>query len=601
MQANNGLLHLGLWIGAWCVVDLIGCSADGDPRDPDMPKAQPAWVQAASMPPRPMGRGVHGMAFDPHTKTTWLVGGQSIGPLPIGDLWSFREDVWQMVLTRTDLPARKNFGIAYDTGRHRLVVFGGIVGGLVVTPTFLNDTWELVDGNWVQRSTASTPSPRSGQAMAFDEARGRVVLFGGGSDSPQGDTWEYDGEEWQQMHPAVSPPARYNARLAYDSLRQRVLLFGGQDGDSFADLWTWDGANWVELGSVGPTPPGRGFFAMTYDRGRDRLVIQGGTTAYPPYINSSNTFADQWEFNGSSWEEVAFADGPGKRSGHAMVYDQQRERLVLFGGVRNGEDLLDDTWEHYGCTIGEQRCVGTASVLCGYAGFGVNDDCASRGLECHQLGEEARCEVGNGCATHVSEEALARYDTDIFGTYLIVSGGPVGPDLFDGIQLNHRGDVGPVESLLDPRITDAPGIVLFAWRGETLFAATSGTINFAVLGREETDIYYVELTHLTFVEAALGADGVEYPAGGEEECMDQLSLQTVVVRYFCRNLDPALRIGGFACAEHDGDSLLVRCEEGMVQGSSGNLGRLVLETNCSMTGQVCVADGVDTPSCQPSP
>ena len=53
---------------------------------------------------------------------------------------------------------------------------------------------------------------------------------------------------------------------------------------------------------------------------------------------------------GSTWEDI----GPGPRWGHAVAYDSERSRVVLFGGLpvfdadlTNVRDkVLGDTWEH---------------------------------------------------------------------------------------------------------------------------------------------------------------------------------------------------------------------------------------------------------------
>lgn len=76
----------------------------------------------------------------------------------------------------------------YDTNRELIVMFDG------------EHTWEFVDGNWKQIETPSSPPPRTGHAMAFDEARGVTVLFGGENESEEdlNDLWEYDGTTWVQ-------------------------------------------------------------------------------------------------------------------------------------------------------------------------------------------------------------------------------------------------------------------------------------------------------------------------------------------------------------------------------------------------------------------
>jgi len=99
---------------------------------------------------------------------------------------------------------------------------------------------------WTQKRRIG-PIPRVGHAMAFDDARARTVLFGGGDfqDRFHGDTWEWDGEHWTQLDD-IGPSPRWRHALAYDIARRQVVLFGGQAGPSmFADTWTWDGTTWT--------------------------------------------------------------------------------------------------------------------------------------------------------------------------------------------------------------------------------------------------------------------------------------------------------------------------------------------------------------------
>ncbi len=106
--------------------------------------------------------------------------------------------------------------------------------------------------------TSLIPEARDPQnAMAFDSARGRVVLFGGLSGAlgaALGDTFEYDGTKW--MFRAVSgPPGRWGSALAYDSGRGRTVLFGGYGGAAgyLADTWEWNGTAWGQGVAAGPS------------------------------------------------------------------------------------------------------------------------------------------------------------------------------------------------------------------------------------------------------------------------------------------------------------------------------------------------------------
>jgi hypothetical protein len=131
--------------------------------------------------------------------------------------------------------------------------------------------------------------------VAYDEARAKLVLFGGNlSDTifrPGGDTWAWDGQAWQQLSD-IGPSPRFDAAMAYDSLRKVVVLFGGisneGSGTLKGDTWTWNGVQWEQLEDIGPSP--RQGAAMAYDRERDRMVLFGGTNFRP-----GGDCRDTWE------------------------------------------------------------------------------------------------------------------------------------------------------------------------------------------------------------------------------------------------------------------------------------------------------------------
>ena len=94
---------------------------------------------------------------------------------------------------------------------------------------------------------------------------------------------------------------------------------------------------WTQLASTGPTP--RYGHAMAYDSQRAKTIMFGGTTIGGPHL------ADPWEWDGATWTQLG--SGPSARSSHAMAYDSLRGKTVLFGGL-NGPDpsfRLGDTWE----------------------------------------------------------------------------------------------------------------------------------------------------------------------------------------------------------------------------------------------------------------
>jgi hypothetical protein len=93
--------------------------------------------------------------------------------------------------------------------------------------------------------------------MAYDSARGKVVMFGGYGSGYQNGTWEYDGVDWTQVTTANSPSARAESAMAYDSARGNEVMFGGiPSGPGFlSDTWEYAlsySASAVEFGSGCP-------------------------------------------------------------------------------------------------------------------------------------------------------------------------------------------------------------------------------------------------------------------------------------------------------------------------------------------------------------
>jgi hypothetical protein len=107
--------------------------------------------------------------------------------------------------------------------------------------------WEFDGRTWTHRDVA-TPPRRSLVQTATDERTDTIVMFGG---LGRNDTWTWDGRQWTQRHPAHSPSVRTSTGpmpgMAYDAARGEVVVFGGIDfftNVSLNDTWTWDGRDW---------------------------------------------------------------------------------------------------------------------------------------------------------------------------------------------------------------------------------------------------------------------------------------------------------------------------------------------------------------------
>jgi cysteine-rich repeat protein len=236
--------------------------------------------------------------------------------------------------------SRNHQAMAYDAARKKMVMFGGYDAG------FLNDTWEWDNalGTWTKSSPEHSPPGRQLHGMAYDASRGVVVMFGGSS--PMGvlnDTWEYDGADWSKVTPQAPSP-RYAFGMSYDSDRQRVIIFGGQNVSSTEavnELWEYDGNNW----RPNSTPPDQAIpqprygHGQAYDSFRKKLVVFAGYDS--PKTANAGLRRDTWEWDPmtNTWAEMATQTAPLARYLFPMRFHASLKKTVVFGG--NG---YNDTW-----------------------------------------------------------------------------------------------------------------------------------------------------------------------------------------------------------------------------------------------------------------
>ncbi len=242
------------------------------------------------------------------------------------------EPNWTQKSPANSPPPRGSHAMAFDAARGQVVLFGG--WGPV--NSVRNDTWVWDGTNWTQKSPANSPTARIYHAMAYDAARGQVVLFGGDVfPGPLSDTWVWDGTNWTQKSPANSPTNRWKPAMAYDAARGQVVLFGGGYSGGLNDTWVWDGTNWTQKSPTNSPPP-LWNSAMAYDAARGQMVLFGGQIG-------GSFRNDTWVWDGTNWTQKSPVNSPPPRGYHAMAYDTARGQVVLNGG---GDDsgIRNDTW-----------------------------------------------------------------------------------------------------------------------------------------------------------------------------------------------------------------------------------------------------------------
>jgi len=338
-------------------------------------------------------------AFDYDTANDrfYMFGGTCGGGCFFGETWRYEPatNSWSAVSTTGTPTPRWGHKMAFHAPSGLFVLFGGVDGS-----GYLADTWtyDSSTATWTLKAPPLAPAARQAHRMVYDAASGRIVLFGGSSAAGlRDDTWAYDpfADVWTNLSGSVRPTARYSFGLANDVGASKLVLFGGSDGTAgLGDTWTFPGAEPIAtLGSVltftdpgltngvryyyrvaarnaegvgpasnevsaqpdscfsgadtwtdkspGDRPSPRDVHAMAYDSESDRIILFGG------HADAGGVRGDTWayDFDANSWAQMTPGVAPSARSNPAMAYDSQSDRIVLFGGHNDGTDL-DETWTY---------------------------------------------------------------------------------------------------------------------------------------------------------------------------------------------------------------------------------------------------------------
>ena len=233
----------------------------------------------------PLPRFGHTLVFDSARRRLILFGGQS-GTF-YSDVWAYdiAANTWNQLGRDDTGPARRyGHGGIYDAARDRLVISHGFT-----TSGRFDDTWafDLKGNKWINLTPAGAlPLKRCLFHSAYDGARGQMYLYGGCASGfgpcPLGDLWSFDlvTNQWTERTPAANmPPARVHYGMAFDDARSRLVVFGGSGNALLSDTWDFNPAagNWQAADLAGASPSARERQEATYAPGIG-MVMFGGST-----------------------------------------------------------------------------------------------------------------------------------------------------------------------------------------------------------------------------------------------------------------------------------------------------------------------------------
>ena len=330
----------------------------------------------------PPARGYHAMAYDSVRGLVVVFGGGPSFSKDFNDTWELNplNGTWKgPVNGPSALKGRTGHGMVYDTEAHQMLMFGGRNS----STGRLNDTWHYT-GSWAQVVPQASPNARSEHAMVFDSFNSKAIIFGGLASVSLNDVWYYDGSKniWNRI-PNQSlpvPPALTNAVMVFDKAHSLSIMFGGMSpaAGERNEVWTLNGATWRwNNNTVAPLGGEGGMVAyrsaadslisfsngMTYSLDLKSSIwsavssgapITDGAMVYYPLLDRLIMFGGfdgaldgndtkRLDFASGNWENLGLARAPERRSGHAMVYVESQNRIMLYGGY-SGIQKFTNVW-----------------------------------------------------------------------------------------------------------------------------------------------------------------------------------------------------------------------------------------------------------------
>jgi N-acetylneuraminic acid mutarotase len=200
-----------------------------------------------------------------------------------------------------------------------------------------------------------TPPSRGYHQMTYDVESDRVILFGGLVGPPPNpllnDTWSYEvsTNTWTKMAPAQSP-APGEGPLAYDIQSDRAILFLGTIGwppeEVPSETWAYDfnTDTWTNLEPSTAPPPLLGE-RMVYDEESNRMILFGGIDSMEFATHGRIVFTNEtwaYDFDANTWTQMEPEVSPPGVNYFPMAYDAGADRIILIGS--NALDITDDTW-----------------------------------------------------------------------------------------------------------------------------------------------------------------------------------------------------------------------------------------------------------------
>jgi len=204
----------------------------------------------------------------------------------------------QFSIPATNPGVRQDSQMVYMPNVDRVLLYGGLANASAIP-----DAWEYNPNanTWRQVCSNCSPGGRVDGALVYDEASGKVVLWGGTAayttpalastflyDPTAKPADQCDNTCFAAANPVQEAPPAAAPCFGYDHQRQRVVVYGNTGDSVYA--YTTGSNTWSSLG-VGGTPPGRDLGGGNgnqdsfcgYDSKNDWFLLFNGSSGAAPF------------------------------------------------------------------------------------------------------------------------------------------------------------------------------------------------------------------------------------------------------------------------------------------------------------------------------
>ena len=168
----------------------------------------------------------------------------------------------------------------------------------------------------------------------------RLVVEATSSDAGQLVAAKIPGQPELGTGAEATKARRWSRRAWWFAVAALLVVMAGAGAGTWAATRAHH-STWTELHPEGSLPAPRTLHAMTYDPDTNRLIMFGGL-AYNAGANDTQAY----DPSANTWTNVhASGTLPSARWAHSMAYDPSTHRLIMFGGSSGPPyPLLNDTW-----------------------------------------------------------------------------------------------------------------------------------------------------------------------------------------------------------------------------------------------------------------